>query len=109
MSNKETPILSCTKQAWKYYVSMLLDSFGVFIGIFAFTNYSDSQRHLIFLLAALLVFFIGILIKHTIKCPKCNSHWYWQALKKPMSEKSIVKIRLQTKCASCGLTCENCT
>ena len=109
MNDKHTPILVCTNQSWKYFVSMLLDLVGTILGILSFFYMSNAQPHLGFLMAALFIFGLGILIKHLIKCPKCSSHWYWRSLKKPISEKAVVKVRLQTKCEQCGLTCENCT
>ena len=82
---------------------MAVDFIGMSMGALSLYYYfSGSKQALPFLIAALVVFLIGSIIAHSIKCPKCAAHWYWQALKKPINEDAVVKIRFRTSCPSCG-------
>jgi len=109
MNNKQEYILYSTHQAWKYFVPMLLDFIGIIIGILSFNYYSDTQRQLLYLMVALSFLTISFIIKYNIRCPKCGTSWYWLALKKPMSEHAIVKIRSLASCPTCGFTNDSIT
>lgn len=104
MSNNNS-ILSSTNQTWKYVTKLLVHTGGHIFGALAIYFYFfDRDKAFPSLIIAGVIYVIGEFIGFSIKCPKCGVRWYWQALKKPVSDNSIVKIRTQSSCPKCGFT-----
>jgi predicted RNA-binding Zn-ribbon protein involved in translation (DUF1610 family) len=103
MSNKQKSILYRTDQAWKYNTSLAVGSFAVLIavGAFYFYSYQSWQFELCIALAVALSI-AKFSIAFRIKCPKCGSRWYWQALKTSVSDNGLGKLRSQEACPACG-------
>jgi ribosomal protein S27AE len=105
LTTKQESILYGTHQAWKYNASLVADWLGIIIAVGSFYYYSSHpQLHLQYLMVAGILFIVGFFIALRIKCPKCGSHWYWQALKTPLGDNGLGKLRSQKVCPTCGFS-----
>ena len=105
MSNKQESILYRTDQAWKYSTSLAVGSFAVLIAVGAFYFYPFQSWQFELCLAVAIVLSIAkFLIAFRIKCPKCKSRWYWQALKTSVGDNGFGKLRSQKACPACGFS-----
>ena len=103
MLNKQESILYHTHQPWKYNASIVIDWLGIVVATGSFYYYrSDPQRHLLYLSVAALIFITSSIIALQIKCPRCGSRWFWQALKTPLGGDGLGKLRSQNACPKCG-------
>jgi len=102
MIDKQESILYITHQAWKYDASMAVDWLGIIIAAGSF-YYSSSypQWYLPCLTIAGILFIIGFFIALRIKCPNCGALWYWLALKDPIGDNGLGKLRSQKVCPTC--------
>ncbi len=110
MNIEQDSILSYTDQAWKYHTGLLMGSLSiiVFIAAFIFFSYSQWQFEY-FVYSAGAGAFASSIIEFTIRCPKCKSRWYLEALKKPVGSGNIIMVRTQKACPVCGLSSDKAT
>jgi len=99
---KQESILYRTHQAWKYNASLVIGSLGSIIAIGSFYYYACPKWHFIYLMIAGIFIITGFIIALRIKCPKCGALWYWLALKTPIGNKGLEKLRSQKNCPTCG-------
>ena len=105
MDHKQESILYRTHQARKYNASLAVNWLGIIIAVGSFYYYnSHPQWHLLGLMVAGMFIIAGFFIALRIKCPKCGSLWYWQALKTPLGGNGLGKLRTQKACPTCGFS-----
>ncbi|MBQ0799248.1 MAG: hypothetical protein KBT63_08160 [Porticoccaceae bacterium] len=102
MTNKQESILYRTGQAWKYNTSLAIDGLGIIMAVISFYYYfSHPQLHLLYFIVSGVLLTIGFFIKLRIKCPKCGTLWYWHALKAPLGDNGLGKLRSHKTCPIC--------
>jgi len=100
MIKKQESILYRTHQAWKYNASLAVDWLGIIIAVGSFYYYNLHPQ---WLMVAGTLLITGFFIALRIKCPKCGSLWYWQALKTPLGGNGLGKLRSQKTCPTCKI------
>ncbi len=96
-NNKQETIIYRTNQALRFKISLVLDWVGIILAVLAFYYY----LHPLFIVASGGLITMGCFIQLRIKCPKCGTFWYWQALKLPLGDNQIEKIYSQKNCPIC--------
>ena len=110
MNIEQESILNYTGQAWKYNAGLFVGSISTIAFISAFVFFSSYEWQYGYLIISSGVgAFASLVIEFSIKCPKCKSHWYLEALKKSVGSGSLKKFRTQKTCPSCGLKNETIT
>jgi hypothetical protein len=89
-------VVQMSGQIWKMHISTVAVWVGIGISIFGlFSN-------ILYILVGLAIGLTAIAYCcFAIRCPKCNVHWYWRAIKS-FEIGWVKKLLSQTKCPSCG-------
>lgn len=72
----------------------------VFVGAFYLFSY-QSWQFVLSLAVAVALSIAHFILALGIKCPKCGSRWYWQALKTLVGDNGLGKFRSQKLCPTC--------
>ena len=103
MINTQESILFRTNQEWKYLALLAVNWLGVIIFIGSFYYFSHPTQQLLLMVAGMF-FITGFFVSLRIKCPKCGSLWYWQALKRPVGSGGFGKLSSLNACPTCGFS-----
>jgi len=98
------PILYSTRQIWKLWV-LYFGSFMALLILISTKWLEDSLPENLYMILMLCAFLlaIGSIIFPcvAIKCPKCQTRWFWYAVSKKSESEGIRWLFSQTKCPVC--------
>lgn len=110
MNTANKSLLDSTGQTWKYRASSILGAVSVcsIISAIALFSIDEQQFGFLFMLGGAGAV-MSLAIPLSIKCPKCNSRWYFEALNQRIGSRSLDKFRTQAVCPVCGFTSDKTT